>query len=531
MIRKISIYAAVALTLVSICIPLLTTIALAADGGVKQVTVSVDPKINPGDTVNITVTVITGSDDSWSGTITVTTPVPSIHTCPISGSGSNSTWANFPGTFTNLPSTTTDGTYTIAVNANILGQTPVTGTVSFDVKDYYMSVSASPIVKGGSLTVTVHTTNSLTVDGGTVTVTAPGSSTSEYSTFAPGNGDQTTTAFPTGLNWSGPANTAAAGVYNVSFDAGSGVVDTLTFDVQDASPHVGAGFGKTTYACAGCHRTHAGASGAKLLKDPNQLDLCNSCHDGTGANTDVVHGVYLGNTEGTQNAGLRGGGFTDALMDTDADGETEPLEVNSKHTIAQANVIAWGSGDLNSGAGVSFGAVPLQCGNCHNPHGNDSYRILKSEPTGLGGESTGLSVPILASLENSKNYTIAYDSNNFRDMGGYPTGVLALMSEWCGQCHERYVAGSGAGSSPSGDSVFSYRHMTDGLGGECLKCHVAHGTSATMGGNSASAQITWPDDESAGWQNPDEDHYSRLLHVDNRGVCMQCHTTDELTGN
>ena len=72
--------------------------------------------------------------------------------------------------------------------------------------------------------------------------------------------------------------------------------------------------------------------------------------------------------------------------------------------------------------------------------------------------------------------------------------------------------------------------LTQGLGGECLKCHVAHGTSATMSQNAAAGDITWPGANPAVWQGS-EDDYSRLLHIDNRGVCMQCHDTSELTGN
>jgi len=102
------------------------------------------------------------------------------------------------------------------------------------------------------------------------------------------------------------------------------------------------------------------------------------------------------------------------------------------------------------------------------------------------------------------------------------------MSDWCGQCHERYVAGTGAAVTDRGDDVFTYSHMTDSLSGECLKCHVAHGTSAAMSGNAGAASITWPDQIQGydpAWQGT-EDNYSRLLTIDNRGVCMQCHAGD-----
>ena len=305
----------------------------------------------------------------------------------------------------------------------------------------------------------------------------------------------------------------------------------ITTTAIAANPHEGSGFTSTTDACAGCHRTHAEASGAKLIKGTTQLGLCYSCHDGTGASTDVVHGVYLGNSEGVNGAGLKGGGFFTAYMDTDVDGTPESDNITSKHTMGSVNPIAWGSGGLGSNdAGETF-LAPLECGNCHNPHGNDAYRILRPQPTGLLGDATLDDVFIDASLESSTNYTIGYDSNFYRDMGGYSSDVLSLMAEWCGQCHERYVAVTGDGSNYRGDTVFMYSHSTDGYSGECLRCHVAHGTIARMTGNSASGSITWPDDASATWQDIGENDHSRLLHIDNRGVCMQCHPASSLTGN
>ena len=532
--KKILILMATTLVLTTLLSLSITPVVMAADGGVKQVTVSVtDAEINPGDTDTITVTVVTGSsEDDWTGTITVTDPDTGTHTKAISGEGTASVSNVFPGTFSSSPDTDTVGTYSISVTANIAGQTAVTGTGSFAVKTWYLTLSSYTIVKNGTLTITVNTADSDW--GGDITVTEPagGSPQSATYTFAPGqSGDQTTTAFPGGDGWTGAADTASAGVYSLSFDEdGTPSADDETFDVQDANPHVGI-FGATTYACAGCHRTHVGASGAKLLKGTTQLGLCNSCHDGTGANTNIINGIYLGNTEGTQNAGLRGGGFTNASMDTDLDGTVSSTAITSKHTVGltSANARAWGSGALGSNdAGEVMSS--LECGNCHNPHGNSQYRILRPRPTGLVTNAPTSDVTILASLETTKNYTISYDANYYRDMGAYPTGVLSKITEWCGQCHQRYEAGVGAGSIDRGDTVFKYSHMTEGLGGECFKCHVAHGTSATMSGNSASATITWPDNISPTWQGS-ENAYSRLLHIDNRGVCIQCHDTADLTNN
>jgi hypothetical protein len=53
-------------------------------------------------------------------------------------------------------------------------------------------------------------------------------------------------------------------------------------------------------------------------------------------------------------------------------------------------------------------------------------------------------------------------------------------------------------------------HENTGTIATCLTCHFAHGTSATMGTNSAGAAQTGAQDSS-------------LLRWNNRGVCQACH--------
>ncbi|MDY6834833.1 MAG: cytochrome c3 family protein, partial [Chloroflexota bacterium] len=114
---------------------------------------------------------------------------------------------------------------------------------------------------------------------------------------------------------------------------------------------------------------------------------------------------------------------------------------------------------------------------------------------------------------NGKSYTAAYFPNNYRDTT-YAADNLGL---WCTQCHTRYMAGGGAGHNDSGDAIFTYRHNTSGSFLSCIRCHVAHGTSATMG--TYSGTVPWP----GGDTSPSGDERSALLHTNNRGVCAQCH--------
>jgi hypothetical protein len=120
----------------------------------------------------------------------------------------------------------------------------------------------------------------------------------------------------------------------------------------------------------------------------------------------------------------------------------------------------------------------------------------------------------------------------------------ALTTKWCTLCHTRYLAPSGAYETSSTDKVFTYRHPTYGADvtlsrdtsgnfsyatyntamsvftgssiPACMQCHVAHGSNASMG--TYSGAIPLP----GGSANTTVET-SRLLRVDNRGVCQMCH--------
>lgn len=351
----------------------------------------------------------------------------------------------------------------------------------------------------------------------------------------------------------------------------------------NGGPHEGT-FTLVSDACAGCHRAHT-ASGPSLLIAASQYDLCTSCHDGTGANTKVTSGVYLGISKGVQNSGLKGGGFEQALMNTAASGGFNqtgtPANITSRHSVGNGNLIAWGSNQTGIG-----GEVTLECSGCHNPHGNGNYRMLRSKPTSLPGWESLPAINITAGIDD--HYTVTYNSSShYRDLiASYSTGVISNIGDWCTQCHARFKAGRGAGSNttatgsppdnwPAGTPPYLYRHPTMAVAGmlddecischrgknikvnscttmchttmpdegaflnptgvpphmegECLACHVAHGTSSVMLGYAAG--LSWPDGNvTKPWQTG-EGQFSRLLTVDNRGVCLQCHINAYLTGN
>ena len=329
----------------------------------------------------------------------------------------------------------------------------------------------------------------------------------------------------------------------------------------DGGPHI-KGWSATPDGCAACHWAHR-ASAEVLLVEEQEL-LCASCHGGPGLGSDL--NVVAGTNEADSGA-LRGGGFETARIDTD-DPTLSPATVTiaalpllgaeatqSKHSIDHSSQTAWAYGPIDPLDNAGLAAFPLACGKCHDPHGNGNYRILRTIPADT--VSTRSAVPawwvklwddtnadgkittgedVFLDDESPKQYSTTdywnftytdqwYDTNADGRADTETSG--RRVGQWCTTCHTRYLAPSGAYDVDSGDAVFKFRHATDpstrsasatspARPKSCLQCHVAHGSNATMGTDSGAVELP---DGSAGTGVSD----SRLLKMNNRGICQKCH--------
>ena len=330
----------------------------------------------------------------------------------------------------------------------------------------------------------------------------------------------------------------------------------------DNGPHI-KGWGATPDGCAACHRVHRGVDEFLLVEEVESL--CASCHgnDALGSVLNVMAG-----TNEADGGALRAGGFETARINTadsslpistvgtaesgaqcrngiddDADGVIDdgcPVTIGalaaagaeptqSRHSTDGTAQTIWGNGAISAVSNPGLAGNPLSCGECHDPHGNGNYRILRSVPSGSGG--AGYTVP--------DTYPKVYTTSNYFNMtftGSTTTdNILKDTSAWCAQCHTRYLAArraalpADASRVDSGDAIFAFRHTSAGWGNSsavppvasnntraCITCHAVHGSNATAGTYSGSVPLP---DNVAGSGAAD----NRLLKMNNRGICQKCH--------
>jgi predicted CXXCH cytochrome family protein len=166
--------------------------------------------------------------------------------------------------------------------------------------------------------------------------------------------------------------------------------------------------------CAACHRTHAAAAASTVAKPPPQSTLCLTCHDGTGASTDIK-ARYTDATVPANDAASRAYYRHDALAVT-------------SHTRA----------DLNEFGGVSN--RHSECSDCHDPHRADS---APSTETANGWTASGR-LGAVSSVSVTNGAAGAAPTYTLR------TAPVTLEYELCLKCHSGFTQlPSNAGLTPS----------------------------------------------------------------------------------
>jgi predicted CXXCH cytochrome family protein len=335
------------------------------------------------------------------------------------------------------------------------------------------------------------------------------------------------------------------------------VVTSPTF--ADGGPHTiamnsGAGPSGLAGDCAACHRAHT-AQAAYLLKSAVP-GLCLSCHNGTGATTDVVDGYQFVPSSWTGKpptdpvlGALRGGGFEFALIDSGNAARliTDSAPVNPGRVLAKVRVLAvaskravtsthggsgtvWGNG-TDGTTGVGAGPVTLTCIACHNPHGNGQYRILNVLP---GQDWTSATVPIprwspptnavevqdTANPTNAvRNYTVlpgALASDVAALYGPTQGDYWRLQSPWnlhTGARDPMQVGWTGVTSTnTAANGGVAPNNFTGLMTAWCVSCHTRYSGLVNADGQSSSLA-------------PQPDATFTYRHLTMSYGCEQCHVS------
>ena len=325
--------------------------------------------------------------------------------------------------------------------------------------------------------------------------------------------------------------------------------------------------------CNGCHTMHNSQDGALvdpnspggnawLLNDGTPSDVCLNCHS---------HGSYsvLGADPLTPTPERGAGDFVFLLEDNidDGHGGGDTLADGSwadpmPGYKAGHSIVAPGHGldadptafPGNAGPGGSFSKFNLGCSSCHDPHGNENFRLLY----GVGDVQDGAftftkPAPVATGL------SVFFGNEAMNMWTAYESG----MSNWCGNCHAGMHTNTSGGNlvhpsgMPLGGTIAGayglYNGSDDQTGGapalsyipevafeevgrtvsstagpgagarvSCITCHRAHATSSPDAGRwDFNVTLLVEDaDESGSYEIPNP-------YSDNqRSLCNKCHVKD-----
>lgn len=332
---------------------------------------------------------------------------------------------------------------------------------------------------------------------------------------------------------------------------------------------------------------------ALLISTAETIDeFCYTCHGAgmLGADTNVWDGIFEANDgddtgtdriNNTAGESLNGGGF-------------DPMQFPTQHYPGGVTWVAYGAGPDGRDGIISTGGeqVDISCSVCHDVHGSSNYRLLKDVVAGIDpatGARAGITVGGYDGLGNPDPWVISSEVGY--PVGGWllheaGAAQMALyepdyttpryakapgddatkgISAWCATCHTQYVNTSSDYDANDGFGyVTRHRHpvnvplsnysgaralvttetiplahdpaeagtwaLEDSDWLDCLSCHVAHGSGASMTGYAAVADSTDPQPDSSYGDTPGDGLGSvppgdgnALLRMDNRGVCEACH--------
>jgi hypothetical protein len=309
--------------------------------------------------------------------------------------------------------------------------------------------------------------------------------------------------------------------------------------------------------CNACHTTHDSVDGQPVadsvpsewgLLRSSPSDLCLSCHADQ-------QGAVLGRSLLLPPPEMGGGNFVflreDNLNDA-PDGDMDPIPGDrAGHNLVAPDHGLDSDPRYSFSPGGSFPSEKLGCTSCHDPHGNDSFRML----SGVGPVQDG-SFVFTEPAPDAEGIELDSTGESKVNHTAYRQGI----SRWCGNCHGRYHENGLAGfEHPSeerlhGKQQYQYEQYdgddnpTGGLATSsylpevpfedtfvtidstsgpaaaswvmCLSCHRAHASSAPAAGRWDFNVAVLADDGVVSGSYPIPSPY----RTPNQGsLCRKCH--------
>ena len=328
--------------------------------------------------------------------------------------------------------------------------------------------------------------------------------------------------------------------------------------------------------CAGCHTMHNSQDGAPvdavnvngnayLLNNGTPSDTCLRCHAAYGQMAD---GTGYG----------AGGDFAwvTKTFTWDSHGHLATSEGDAHgHNVVTAAYGIDTDATLTSAPGGDFQSQYLGCTSCHDPHGNQDFRLLYGSAEGpkYNGGRYNFASDAPEAVGNSRKTTSG---------GGVETDIAHTvyksgMSNWCANCHDAFHAdNTGNFVHPIGDlgstiaatynayvssdqltggsvatsymglvpfeavnvdlTTVDSSNYTEGPGGTdqvmCLTCHRAHASAysdATRWDMSETFMLdSHPNAGDVDFVQSDIDNkdYNYVLATNQRSLCNKCHAKD-----
>jgi len=256
-------------------------------------------------------------------------------------------------------------------------------------------------------------------------------------------------------------------------------------------------------ACNGCHTMHNSEDGvpidaahpmgnAYLLKAGNASDVCLGCHA-------TSRGAVWGADPLAPPTERGAGNFTFLMEDNINDGHRGASNPIPGYEAGHSVVGNGYNGDpvLAVAPGGSFPSAALGCSSCHDPHGNEHFRLLY----GAGGSvQDGLAV-----FTNAAPTAVGLSLFGAGESATNHTAYQGGMSAWCGNCHGNFHDEAGgrlihpSGSALGGTVATAYNlynGTADQTGGAAATAYLAQvpfedaaNTTASTAGPSASSQV------------------------------------------